>query len=1012
MDAQAVATFLAALQRDNPHIAWLPEELEQIYEEVLSEGRLSLTPWGLRHDVGRKSLEHTPLRILPDEIELIDGLKELDIQNNELVELPVTISKLAALQKVNVKSNELPLLPQKLEALKTLVQLDIGYNKLRELPEWLQDYTQLEQLGIARSSVGSLPTWLTNFKNLTHLNIASNELKTLPEWLGQLTALQSLHLSNNQLTALPESLGQLTALQRLDLSSNQLTALPEALGKLTNLQRLDLSNNQLTALPESLGQLTALQQLDLSNNQLTALPESLGQLTALQSLNLSRNQLTILPESLGQLTALQQLDLSRNQLTTLPESLGQLANLKELDLLDNLLTRLPKNLFFLKNLRKLYLGNNKLIQVPAAITTLAFLERLDLAKNQITALPVNLAELKHLETLQLKNNQLKTLPPKLDQLARLRQLDLSGNPLLIPPEILDKPSNVKTILEYYYQPRRAMAEAKVVLVGQGGVGKTSLIRQMIDGDFNPNENKTEGIQIRHWPIHDAAGQQYRCNIWDFGGQEIMHATHQFFMTQRTLYVLVLDARSSDEDNRLEYWLKLIESFGGDSPIIIVGNKTDQHPFSPDRRALQRKYPQIRAFYPTSCERGDGLAALRAALPAHVLDLPHVHDQIPITWFDVKQRLEQLERDHIPFDSYIELCEQAGISYGWEQQQLIRFLHDLGAVLNFRDDPRLEETNVLRPDWVTQAVYAILNEPSLTTQHHGVLDCRQLGDILDNKRYPRRKHYFIIEMMRKFELCFYLDDNTQQRVLIPDLLPPEEPDTGEWDDVLAFEYHYDVLPGSVISRFMVRMEHRIDAHTYWRNGVVLRQPEDGNRALVRADREARQIIIWVAGPPATRRRFLSEMRSQFEAIHRSIKKLTPQQVVPIPGHPAISEDYDYLLQLEQMGEQTFIPRGLRERIAIRQVLDGIEAPQQRQERQITAMLDKQLKGEQMEHMRDFSLGALQSLAQTYRSNLATLELQIAQHGLQPPTHLITQRDESKRRLELLEQLIAERGPSMH
>ena len=58
----------------------------------------------------------------------------------------------------------------------------------------------------------------------------------------------------------------------------------------------------------------------------------------------------------------------------------------------------------------------------------------------------------------------------------------------------------------------------------------------------------------------------------------MHATHQFFLTRRSVYILVLDSRLNQEENRVEYWLKIIQSFGGESPVLIVGNKvTDQHP---------------------------------------------------------------------------------------------------------------------------------------------------------------------------------------------------------------------------------------------------------------------------------------------------------------------------------------------------------------------------------------------------------------------------------------------------
>ena len=57
------------------------------------------------------------------------------------------------------------------------------------------------------------------------------------------------------------------------------------------------------------------------------------------------------------------------------------------------------------------------------------------------------------------------------------------------------------------------------------------------------------------------------NIWDFGGQEIMHSTHQFFFTKRTVYILVVNARQNENKDKTEKWLKRIESFGGDSPVI-------------------------------------------------------------------------------------------------------------------------------------------------------------------------------------------------------------------------------------------------------------------------------------------------------------------------------------------------------------------------------------------------------------------------------------------------------------
>ena len=52
----------------------------------------------------------------------------------------------------------------------------------------------------------------------------------------------------------------------------------------------------------------------------------------------------------------------------------------------------------------------------------------------------------------------------------------------------------------------------------------------------------------------------------------MHATHQFFLTKRSAYVLVLGSRAGEIEGRLEYWLKMTHSYGGTSPVIVVLNK--------------------------------------------------------------------------------------------------------------------------------------------------------------------------------------------------------------------------------------------------------------------------------------------------------------------------------------------------------------------------------------------------------------------------------------------------------
>ncbi|MFB3133457.1 MAG: COR domain-containing protein, partial [Rhodothermales bacterium] len=526
-------------------------------------------------------------------------------------------------------------------------------------------------------------------------------------------------------------------------------------------------------------------------------------------------------------------------------------------------------------------------------------------------------------------------PPEIGKLTNLTTLKLKDNPLPIPPETIEKEDQPAAIITYYLEhhvkvtvaEKKPLNEVKMLLVGQGKVGKTSLVKRLLDGRFDLHEGKTEGINITQWNV-GVDGQDVQLNVWDFGGQEIMHATHQFFLTKRSLYVLVLDARLGEDENRIEYWLKIIQSFGADSPVIIVGNQIDEHPLDINRAGLQDKYPTIKAFVETSCLTGQGIDDLKAAITREIGALPNIHDELLNTWFTVKTRLEEMKENYISQEKYREMCEAEGITNPLSQRTLLGFLHDLGIILNFRDDPRLEETNILNPEWVTNGVYKILNNRDVF-ENKGILDRARLKDILDRKQYPPSKHLFIMDMMRKFELCYDLEGRRDEQFLIPDLLPRDEPYTGQWDGALAFEYHYNVLPGSIITRLIVRMHKYIHQHTSWRTGVVLANRD--NTALVKADKEDKKIFIRIIGPEAGLRPLLAIIRAQFDAIHDTISRIEADEKVPLPGRPETVVDYEHLLTLEAMGETTFVPSGISERINVKQLLDGVESERDRLKR---------------------------------------------------------------------------------
>jgi internalin A len=759
-----------------------------------------------------------------------------------------------------------------------------------------------------------------------------------------------LDLSRQSISVLPKEIGHLTEVEEIDLSRNEIEKLPKQIKNLQKLKRINLYKNHLQELPVEIGELKSLQELNLSKNALSQLPDIIGNLHQLEDLFISENKLEKLPENIGNLSNLRILLAGDNELSFLPESIQFMENLLLLDVGCNRFEFFPPQIFKLKRIEALILGGDFYVAFSKSEEKTISVTGIDVNtdhyvlkkgeyyqdKRSFKEIPSDIASLKTLKRLDLSWGQVKSLPVELKDL-KLKYLVLFQTELGLPPEILKQYFNPSAILSFYFdrinRPRKTLNESKILIIGQGSVGKTSLVRRITENNFDSSQSKTDGISIKHWQVENKLESenrqsQIKLNIWDFGGQEIMHATHQFFFTKRSLYILVLDSRLTQEENRVEYWLKTIQSFGGESPVLLIGNKIDQHPIDIDRTGLQKKYPNIIAILETSAATGAGIDELKAAIVEQVNNLPHVRDLLPENWFTVKTELESLGRNinFIAHDKYLELCKENEIEDEISQHTLIGFLHDLGIVIYFQDDRRLSELGILNPLWVTNGVYKILNSQSLF-KNKGVLTVSMLDDILNLPEYPRGKRLFIVDMMKKFELCY--DIEPDKTFLVPDLLPKDEPAELKFNGVPAFEYAYPVLPSSVITRFIVRMNQKIDDGLVWRTGVVLKI--GNNTALVKADIEDRKIIIAIDGLEHTRRDALSAIRTHLDDIHNSIKGLNPEKFVPVPGaDKAKPLPYSYLLMLEAKGIE-ILPVQDGDRLVevnIRQVLSGVESEAQR------------------------------------------------------------------------------------
>jgi Leucine-rich repeat (LRR) protein len=718
---------------------------------------------------------------------------------------------------------------------------------------------------------------LNEKKQVIGINLDKRSLTSLPNTIPKFQHLSVLSLYDNNLTTLPESITNLVNLTSLNLVNNKLTTLPESITNLVNLTSLDLRSNQLTTLPESITNLVNLTSLDLSYNQLTTLPESITNLVNLTSLNLYNNKLTTLPESIGNLTNLKELILYENKLTTLPESITNLVNLTSLNLWDNQLTTLPESITNLVNLASLNLAGNQLTTLPESITKLVNLTSLDLSYNQLTTLPESITILPNLKELILYNNPIKDVPPEI--------LGGWGDNCL--SAVLDYMSGLKEGEEFIY-------EAKLILVGDPAAGKTSLRKKLLNPGYQLKENEpmTKGIEIEPWQFALDKGkfanqqtlpEQFTANIWDFGGQEIMHATHRYFLTKRSLYVLLDDMR--EERTNFFHWLNMIEMFSEKSPVLIVQNNKHGYIRNVSDAIMEKFKDSIKDVYLVNLKDNKNLASLSVAIREYVQNLDHVgREPIPKKWIEIRdtlrKKLSAEKRDTISFSEYMEICGQVEITDEGKARRISDFLHDLGVILHFQE-PLLDDTIILNTAWATEAVYLVQLDETIK-KNCGKFDYNDLKRIWKKGDcrydYPKKCYPQLLTLMEKFLIAYEIGNT--KTYIIPKLLPENPGNYGYQEhfgeNVLHFEFRYPKFkPPGLVPKLIVKKNEYIYDDYQWEYGVVLKL--EGAMAEIIEDDYHRKISLRIVGEK--KKEALYFIRLAMNEIHNLYHNLPVSQMIP-------------------------------------------------------------------------------------------------------------------------------------
>ncbi len=570
---------------------------------------------------------------------------------------------------------------------------------------------------------------------------------------------------------------------------------------------------------------------------------------------------------------------------------------QRLDLKNCGLTEIPAEIFSFTDLVLIDFSNdsycdedlkNKIKVVPDDIVNLKNLARLNLANNALTEVSEQISNLSRLNFLDLSNNKITDLSEKIANMTSLQNLVLDNNPFdLLPPEIVAR--GIDSIRNFYreLQEKDYLYEVKLILVGEGRVGKTCLAHALMNPNYKlGGSESTEGISINRWvipkeeisKINPKIHRDFQINIWDFGGQEIYHSTHQFFLTKRSIYMLVTESRKEDSHDDFFYWLNIIKLLGDKSPVVMVLNKCDQPTKELPIKEYKDNFNNIIAFHKISLKEGyqADFSNFKMELLKYASALPHIGNPLPKVWVDIRIEIEELKLKGLNYISEVEYLEICKKHYRNTESALFlsEYFHDLGVILHFKDDMDLKDIVILNHQWITKGVYKILDDKKVIEQK-GKFSYDDIKRIWSSEEHKNKTRELISLMKnKKFDLCFELESG---EYLAPRLLPVDEIDH-DWDTNpinTKFEIHYKFMPKGIVARLIVKLNKDILQDKYWRSGVLLEY--ENTKAIIKEKYFENKITIELSGD--NKKEFLAIIRKTLNDIHRDFNKLKVEEMVP-------------------------------------------------------------------------------------------------------------------------------------
>ena len=261
---------------------------------------------------------------------------------------------------------------------------------------------------------------------------------------------------------------------------------------------------------------------------------------------------------------------------------------------------------------------------------------------------------------------------------------------------------------------------------------------------------------------------------------------------------------------------------------------------------------------------------------------------------------------------------------------------------YSDSHQLANYMVLRPDWITNAIYIILFN-GVKYAKNGIIDHNSLFELLSNKKngkrvlqieYSNSEIEYVLGVVRKFKLSYRLNDISE---FIPMLCDRNEPDiVDEYmnrTEILEYQIEYKYLPLNVMHRLMVEMRNDIVIEYVWLTGALFEAKEMMLSALVKAEDNILKIYIKAGNKLFPASSYLGFIRNIVNNINRDMGLCVEEKIIYKEG--VLREKFDYLGLVDSFkyGNKTQYSSTLKKNIDIEEILKMAEGEEEKLRKQL-------------------------------------------------------------------------------